>query len=162
MINSSTVAQSIKTTDQDLVQLAGLHAYNGYRVNTRIEINEKDFLIRDVNYEHSSGLDALTVKNLETEEFSIIYVGTDLHGKYGWKDIETNINLLNEAVPAQLEAADDYYVRMEKKFGEISSVTGNSLGGALANSVAIEHEVRSVTINPALLPDGMIDPKKGL
>nr|WP_179123854.1 hypothetical protein [Paraliobacillus ryukyuensis] len=35
----------------------------------------------------------------------------------------------------------------------MDNVTGNSLGGALANAVAVENpQVRSVTYNPALLP----------
>ncbi|GAF13707.1 hypothetical protein JCM19046_3927 [Bacillus sp. JCM 19046] len=148
------------TKDEHLVEMSGLHAYLGYEINSIIRIDDSQFRVANVHYNDPSGLDALTVQSIETEEIFIIYVGTDFHGKYGWKDIETNINLLNEVIPAQLEAADDYYVEMEKKFGEISAVAGNSLGGALANGVAIEHEVRSVTLNPALLPDGMIDPNK--
>lgn len=114
------------TKDEHLVEMSGLHAYLGYEINSIIRIDDSQFRVANVHYNDPSGLDALTVQSIETEEIFIIYVGTDFHGKYGWKDIETNINLLNEVIPAQLEAADDYYVEMEKKFGEISAVAGNS------------------------------------
>src|SRR5699024_12060726 len=44
----------------------------------------------------------------------------------------------------------------------VSSITGNSLAGALTNGVAIENpDVDAVTLNPAILPDGMVDENKG-
>ncbi|MBM7542920.1 SA1320 family protein [Amphibacillus cookii] len=50
---------------------------------------------------------------------------------------------------------------MEKDFGEITSVSGNSLGGALANYVGVEYNhVRSVTLNPAMLPASALDVEK--
>ena len=52
----------------------------------------------------------------------------------------------------------DYFNTMEGEYGEISSISGNSLGGGTAHYVAVNRpNVRAVTLNPALLPSGVID-----
>lgn len=100
----------------------------------------------------------MTVQNSKTGEMSVVFVGSDQIVE-DW--ITTNINLIGEAEPDQRKAAVEYFEEMEENFGEISSVTGNSLGGALANRVAIDDSnVKSVTLNPAMLPDGMVDNDK--
>lgn len=155
---SSSRGNPDATTDQDLVQLAGYHSYNYLPLGKIVIVNDKRFEVVNTRYDTSTGLDALTVQNSKTGEMSVVFVGSDqLVGDW----INTNINLIGEAEPAQLEAAVEYYEEMEETFGEIPSVTGNSLGGALANRVAIDHpNVKSVTLNPAMLPDGMVDKDK--
>lgn len=44
----------------------------------------------------------MTIMNMDTEEMSIIYVGTDASGKYGKMDILTDAQLLSDLTPAQL------------------------------------------------------------
>ncbi|MRX73936.1 hypothetical protein GJU40_17525 [Bacillus lacus] len=149
------------TTDQELVQLAGLHAYLEYENDHKIDIEGKEFLVYNTNYDHPTGLDALTLKNENTGEFIIAFVGTDAHAEYGMQDLKTNVKLLNGVTPPQLQEANAYFQSMQAELAksghEISYVCGNSLGGALANSVAVQNpNVKSVTINPALLPSGMV------
>lgn len=155
-------SQTNATTDQDLVQLAGDHAYQYVEKPDKITVNGKDFEILDTLYDTSSGLDALTVRNMDSKEkeISIVYVGSDPKQlKRDW--IDTNLNLIGEAEPQQLADAKDYFDDMEDKHGTIAHVTGNSLGGANANRVAIENpHVRSVTLNPAMLPGEMVDASK--
>ncbi|WP_416148978.1 SA1320 family protein [Salipaludibacillus sp. HK11] len=152
-INSST------TSDKNLVELAGFHVYEKYEKRDIVEVDGNSFIVRDDNFEKdSTGLDAMTVENIESGEYHIIFMGTDHKGKYGKEDLITNVNLLTSSVPEQLVNADEYFDKMEKEFGEISSVAGNSLGGALANTVAVRHpHVRSVTLNPAPLPASELD-----
>ncbi|MCR6094985.1 hypothetical protein HXA31_13900 [Salipaludibacillus agaradhaerens] len=147
------------TTDQDLVELAGLHAYLEYGKDQVFEVNEKVYRVRDSYFnEDPTGLDAMTIQNMTSGEYHIVYMGTNVHGKYGTADVVTDVKLLTAPVPAQLEGAEHYFVKMEQKYGEITSVTGNSLGGALANMVGVRHEhVRSVTLNPALLPANAVE-----
>lgn len=153
--------------DKDLVQLAGYHAYKEYEKDDEIQVNGKVFLVEHVVNDPSTGLDALTVRNITplTEggnenhdgELIIVYVGSDqLVGDW----INTNINLIGETEPAQLEAAVAYFDYIEEELEEeISSVTGNSLGGALANRIAIDRpDIKAVTLNPAMLPKEMVDP----
>ncbi|MFV8830334.1 SA1320 family protein [Alkalihalobacterium sp. APHAB7] len=149
------------TTDQELVQLAGLYAYLERRTGERIRLNTSTFRIVDTNYNHPTGLDALTLQNVNTGEFIMAFVGTNVHAEHGMQDLKTNVRLLNEPTPPQLRAANEYYLQMQAELAKsghsISYVCGNSLGGALANSVAVKNpEVKSVTINPALLPSGLV------
>lgn len=159
---------NVTHNDQDLVQLAGFHAYRKYEEEDEIHVNGKVFLVEDIKTDSSTGLDALVVRNITpltdngNENFSgeliVVYVGSQqIVGDW----INTNINLIGDVDPAQLKAAVTYFEDMEEIFGEISSVTGNSLGGALANRVAVDHpNVNSVTLNPAMLPGGVFDPDK--
>ncbi|MDM5228246.1 hypothetical protein QUF73_19155 [Cytobacillus sp. NJ13] len=150
--------------DKDLVELAGYHAYTYPLVESRIEVNDNAYKVINTHYQDPTGLDAMTVVNVETKEISIIYVGTDAHGKYGNQDILTDAQLLSDLTPAQLAAARNYYTEMNNEFkqvGGVQSIAGNSLGGGLVGAVAIENpEVKAVTLNPALLPEGMMDPDK--
>ncbi|WP_370221709.1 SA1320 family protein [Cytobacillus sp.] len=150
--------------DKDLVELAGLHAYTYPLFESVLQVNNTDYTVIDTRYEDPTGLDAMTVVNMETEEISIIYVGTDASGKYGNKDILTDAQLLSDLTPAQLAAARSYYTEMNQKFnqvGGVKSIAGNSLGGGLVGAVAVENpEVNAVTLNPALLPEGMVDPNQ--
>jgi hypothetical protein len=161
--NSQTGVTTVNN-DKNLVELAGLHAYKDIPTREIITVNEVDYLVLDTVYGDITGLDAMTVINQKSREVSIIYVGTDAAADNGKQDLLTDAQLLSDLTLPQLEAAQDYYNKMNKKYesiGGVKSVAGNSLGGPLANSVAINHpEVTSVTLNPALLPKGMADPDK--
>ncbi|ALC87787.1 hypothetical protein AM499_19735 [Bacillus sp. FJAT-22090] len=146
------------TNDRDLVELAGYHAYQKYEVNDILQVNGKEFYVIHTLYDTSSGLDALTIQNFETKELSVVFVGSEQLDK-DW--IGTNTKLLSDVPPAQIHDAKAYFQQMNNKYGDISSVSGNSLAGALTNAVAIENpQVKAVTLNPAILPSGMVDPTK--
>src|SRR5690625_3074138 len=149
---------NFSTQDTDLVELSGYHAYQKPVEDTVINVNDKQFMVIDTIYDHHTGLDALTVNNVDTKELTIIYVGSE-QLQEDW--LETNPKLLSRIPPAQLEAANDYFDYVEETFGPVDSITGNSLGGANTNAVAIENpDVRAVTLNPAILPSEMVDPNK--
>jgi len=135
------------THDKDLVQLAGYHEYKRYENPKKIEVDGKKFKVIDTIYGTDSGLDALTVQNVKSGELTIVYVGSQ-QIKEDW--LGTNAKLLSDTPPAQIEAAQKYFDDVTKEFGEVSSVTGNSLAGASANSVAVE--------NPDLLDSLAGDP----
>ncbi|TCP24902.1 hypothetical protein EV207_1225 [Scopulibacillus darangshiensis] len=146
--------------DKDLVELAGYHAYKTPARDKKIVVNGYNYRVIDINYNGRGGLDALTVVNTSTDDISIVFVGTADN-----KDKITDAQLLSDVPPAQIKAAKKYFNDMKNKYEKnghrITSVTGNSLGGGLANAVGIEHsDVKVVTLNPALLPDNMIDPDK--
>lgn len=145
----------VQTTDQDLVELAGFHAYRHYPPGKIITVNDKIFKVVDTQYGMSSGLDAVTVQNHETKELTVVYIGSE--DNKDW--IDTNAKLLADTPPAQLGDAQDYFEWVNTNLGKVDSVTGNSLGGGLTNAVAIENpQVRAVTLNPAILPAGFVDP----
>lgn len=147
--------------DKDLVELAGFHAYTYPLEGDILHVNGIEYEVRHAHYNDPTGLDAMTIINIETEEASIVYVGTDKSAKFGMQDIITDVQLLSDLTPAQITAARDYYHKMDeilKDIGGVKSIAGNSLGGGLAGAVAVENpELRAVTLNPALLPEGMMD-----
>lgn len=154
----TTIKNVSNTNDKDLVELAGYHAYRHYLVYQSIQVNGKKFDVIDTRYDSSSGLDALTIQNFETKELSIVFVGSEQLDK-DW--LETNTTLIGKVPPQQILDAKTYYQQMHDKYGPISSVSGNSLAGALTNAVAMENpKVKAVTLNPAILPFGMVDSSK--
>jgi len=53
--------------------------------------------------------------------------------------ILTNPMLLSDTPPQQIQDAIDYYDWVNDNVGEVSSITGNTLAGALTNGVAFEN-----------------------
>ncbi|MER2090230.1 MAG: hypothetical protein ABS920_10855 [Sporosarcina sp.] len=146
------------TNDKDLVELAGYHAYKHHATTDVINVNGTDFSVIHTKYNTESGLDALTVENFDTKELTIVFVGSE-QLKEDW--LGTNLKLLSDTPPTQLKEAVDYFNEVNRDHGKVSSVTGNSLAGALTNAVAIENpSVKAVTLNPAMLPEGMVNPAK--
>lgn len=142
------------TTDQDLIEISGKHAYNTkLEANATIIVNGQYYEVKNTNFnnESGSGMQAMLLENLESKELIIAYQGTDMNDK---KDIMTDIGLAGNVAPQQLLDAKQYYDQMTATYGKISYVCGNSLGGALANYVAVNtNDVKSVTYNPAILPN---------
>ncbi len=160
LINPEKVNQitNSKAKDEDLVELAGYHAYKHHNKNDVFNLNGSDYKVIDTRYDTDSGLDALTVRNFDTNELTIVFVGSE-QLKEDW--LGTNLKLLSDTTPVQLKDAQDYFKDVNDDYGKVSSVTGNSLAGALTNAVAIENpRVKAVTLNPAMLPEGMVDPTK--
>ncbi|KGX87603.1 hypothetical protein [Pontibacillus litoralis] len=154
----SVSVNDTQVTDSKLVELAGFHAYRDYPDGFEFSVNHVKYEVVDTKYLHPTGLDALTVLNLSTKELTVVYVGTNTEQI---EDIVTDVQLLTDLSLPQITAAKQYYEDMNKKYasaGGVSSVTGNSLGGALANAVGVNHpEVKTVTLNPALLPKGEME-----
>ncbi len=158
LINKST-----NTNDKDLVELAGYNAYKPYSVGRRLEVNGNDYIVKDTHYNDPSGLDAITVQKDKTNELTIVYVGTDPSKPNGQQDLITDLKLLDDVPPAQLTAANKYYEQMKAKYEKggykIKSTCGNSLAGTLVGYIAIKHpEIKGVTLNPAMLPQGVVNP----
>src|SRR5690625_2524893 len=129
--------QDYKTTDADLVELAGYHAYKSYDIgDIEYGVNGKQFRVVHTVRNPQSGFEALTARNMETDEISITYVGSqDIINDW----ILTNPMLLSDTPPQQIQDAIDYYDWVNDNVGEVSSITGYTLAGALTNGVAFEN-----------------------
>ncbi|WP_018934393.1 hypothetical protein [Gracilibacillus lacisalsi] len=115
MLKNKVIKKNDKyTQDSDLVQLAGYHAYIESREEDQLEVNGTVYKVININYGHSTGLDAITVQNLSTQEFTIVYVGTD---KDQLEDLLTDAYLLGSTDVPQLTAAKKYYEDMDKQYG---------------------------------------------
>lgn len=158
LITKSKVNKLKYTSDKDLVELAGFQVYKKYDEGKKLVVNRNKYWVMDTSYNNPNGLDAMTVQNVETGEYTVVFQGTQIKAKYGMQDLVTDIQLLGSTEPEQVKAARAYFDRMNEKYS-VRSVCGNSLGGALANAVAVHHrDVRAVTIDPAILPEGMAKP----
>ncbi|WP_079529590.1 SA1320 family protein [Halobacillus hunanensis] len=141
--------------DKDLVELAGYNAYRNYANEQIMVVNGSEYRVVHTNYTDPTGMDAITVQNIDTKSYTIVYTGTG-----DKQDVITDVKLLSDVPPVQLEHAVEYFNKMDEKYG-ISSICGNSLAGAYTNAVAIKNpDVKAVNLNPALLPAGMADPNK--
>ncbi|MDF2533641.1 MAG: hypothetical protein K0Q65_3222 [Clostridia bacterium] len=99
-----------KTDDKDLVELAGLHAYANSENGLNIPVNEHDYRVIN-NISNDSGLNAMTVQNVDTGEYTVVFQGTQVKGKYGMRDMVADIQLLGSAEPKQVKAARAYFDR---------------------------------------------------
>ncbi|MEK5520319.1 hypothetical protein B5V89_12450 [Heyndrickxia sporothermodurans] len=141
-----------QTPDQNLVQLSGFSIYKHPPRNSVVEVNKTEYKVLDTNYDTlPSGLDAAVVLDNTTGEISIIYEGTQPEKNNA--DVLTDASLvLSDKTADQFRDAHAYYKEMKKKYKHIDHVAGNSLGGGLANYVAVKEQVHSVTLDPAMLP----------
>nr|WP_228467320.1 hypothetical protein [Listeria seeligeri] len=142
----------LRTPDTDLIELSGKWVYKHPLKDRSLYINGTLYKVKEGEYNTASGLDYMVVENTQTGELSMVFEGTQ-----GGKDIVTDGTIPGSIPNTQLKAANEAYKKENKKYG-IKNVSGNSLGGGLANYVACNNEdVRSVTYNPAILPEGDYD-----
>ncbi|MBM5720075.1 SA1320 family protein [Listeria ivanovii] len=142
----------LRTPDIDLIEMSGKWVYQHPIVDQKLRVNGTIYQVKVGEYNTASGLDYMVVENIQTGELSMVFEGTQ-----GGKDIVTDGTLPGSVPDTQLKAANKAYKKESQKY-DIKYVSGNSLGGGLANYVASNNDdVRSVTYNPAILPEGDYD-----
>ncbi|MBC1515309.1 SA1320 family protein [Listeria immobilis] len=142
----------LKTPDTDLIELSGKWVYKHPERGRNLTVNNTIYKVKEGEYNTASGLDYMVVENTQTGELSMVFEGTQ-----GGKDIVTDGTLPGSVPSAQLKAANKAYKNESQKYN-IKNVSGNSLGGGIANYVASNNDdIRSVTYNPAILPEGDYD-----
>ncbi|EAD1642525.1 SA1320 family protein [Listeria monocytogenes] len=144
--------EKLKTSDVDLIELSGKWVYKHPGELSNINVNGTKYEVRAGEYNKASGLDYMIVENTSTGEISMIFEGTQ-----GTQDFLTDGTLPGSIPNTQLREADAAYKKESQKYN-IKNVAGNSLGGGLSNYVASKNDgIRSVTYNPAILPNGIYD-----
>lgn len=104
--------------DTDLVEIAGFHAYEKMNRRDSFSVNGKQFKVVHVIKDPRTGFDAFTVQNTtvvdgeEITETTIVYAGTDNKSA---QDLKTDLNLLGDTPPAQLEKGLWYLNEVKKK-----------------------------------------------
>ncbi|EED2403256.1 hypothetical protein G7175_000865 [Listeria monocytogenes] len=142
----------LRTPDTDLIELSGKWVYRHPQKYQEIDVNETRYIVKEGEYNKSSGLDYMIVENTTTGEISMVLEGTQ-----GTQDFLTDGTLPGSIPNTQLREADAAYKKESQKYN-IKNVAGNSLGGGLSNYVASKNDgIRSVTYNPAILPKGTYD-----
>ncbi|ENH0452130.1 hypothetical protein ABVS07_001237 [Listeria monocytogenes] len=146
------MTKKLRTPDTDLIELSGKWVYQHPKRGVALKVNGNIYNVKVGEYNKASGLDYMIVENIATGEISMIFEGTQ-----GTQDFLTDGTLPGSIPNTQLREADAAYKKESPKYN-IKNVAGNSLGGGLSNYVASKNDgIRSVTYNPAILPNGIYD-----
>lgn len=131
--------------DNELVQIGGFNVYSTPEREI-VDFNDGSYIC--CKKEPKNPQYAVFI-NEATGEAVLAFNGTDV--KEG-DDLRTDFQLGGKGVPLMHEQALEIYHDLKNKYN-IVALCGNSLGGSLANYVSINTGIRSVTINPAVLPN---------
>ncbi|MGG0727715.1 lipase family protein [Bacillus paramycoides] len=173
------------SSDEGKLQLAGkdIYGFNGREGeydSKSAKINreklESTFNCRIIDFEDDqiTGFGAYALKDNDTGEITIAYVGTQPSQTYFgiggidspdiWADASIGLNnLFNTDAPTrQYDMGVDFYERVKRNHGQNSNITltGHSLGGGIANTVALRNQKDNIpvlTLNPAPVLDTDVD-----
>ena len=122
---------------------------------------------QDVNYDPATALAYLIVAQAGADDklnIALVFEGSTFkHGRADAlnKFIAADVaQLLSKATPKMFEGAEAVYLKVLAQYPPsraIITLSGHSLGGALAAYVGAKYQVRTVTFNPARLSKATID-----
>lgn len=128
-----------------------LHVKNTY---TRGYPEKLEYL--EDTYDEKTGTSATAFRDKDTGEIILSYTGTNLES--GWKEIykdavKSDIGEIGFGLGStHYEPAYEFYEKIREKYGDNIILTGHSLGGNVAQRVALQYNVQKTIIyNPAPL-----------
>ncbi|EUJ52898.1 hypothetical protein [Listeria fleischmannii] len=116
-----------ETSNLDLIELSGKWVYQSPSRGVSLEVNEQTYEVKEGIYNTSNDLDYMSVENVAASEISMVFQETQ-----GFQDIVTDGSLPNDFPDAQLKGVEATFESMSRKY-DITNVSGNLLGGGLAN-----------------------------
>ena len=131
--------------DNELVQIGGFNVYSTPE-GDKVDFNDGSYICREKGPKNPQ---YAVFVNKDTGEAVLAFNGTDMGEG---DDLRTDFQLGGKGVPPMHEQALEIYHKLKNQYN-IVALCGNSLGGSLANYVSINTGIRSVTINPAVLPN---------
>ena len=100
-------------------------------------------------YDEKTGSSGTLFENTVEENYILAYTGTNFYFDRQ-KDMYADVVGICLGQGEHLTSCYRFYTRMKKKYGDNIILTGHSLGGSIAQRVAIEYDVReSVVFNAA-------------
>ena len=100
-------------------------------------------------YDEKTGSSGTLFKNTVEENYILAYTGTNFYFDRQ-KDMYADIVGICLGQGEHLTSCYRFYTRMKKKYGDNIILTGHSLGGSIAQRVAIEYDVKeSIVFNAA-------------
>ncbi|MGT2883475.1 Mbeg1-like protein [Streptococcus ferus] len=109
-------------------------------------------------YDKATGTSATAFQDKQTGEIIIAYTGTNVESD-GLNDVvESDFFGIVTASGDHYQPAFDFYEKIEKKYGSRITLTGHSLGGNLAQRVALKYNVQNTVVYNAapLYLEGLI------
>ena len=108
-------------------------------------------------YDSETGTSGTAFRNKDTGEIILAFTGTNFSEFF--KDFGTDIYEVNSPGVEHCIPAFEFYERLRAKYGDNIVLTGHSLGGSIAQRVALEYNVqKTVVYNSA--PIYVDDPRK--
>ena len=103
-------------------------------------------------YDASVGTSGTAFKDKNTGKVVVSYTGTNPSGDYGM-DISTDVYSIGRGLGYHYDTAYTFYEKMTEKYGADNLIlTGHSLGGNVAQRVALKYNARmTIVYNPAPL-----------
>ena len=122
---------------------------SGKRIPEKLEYLED-------TYDETTGTSATAFRDKDTGEIILSYTGTNLESglKESYKDaIKTDIGEIGLGLDStHYEPAYKFYEKIREKYGDNIILTGHSLGGNVAQRVALQYNIQKTIIyNPAPL-----------
>ena len=121
----------------------------------KFKISSKLEYLEDT-YDEKTGTSATAFRDKDTGEIILSYTGTNLES--GWKEIykdavKSDIGEIGFGLGStHYEPAYEFYEKIREKYGDNIILTGHSLGGNIAQRVALQYNVQKTIIyNPAPL-----------
>ena len=121
----------------------------------KFKISSKLEYLEDT-YDEKTGTSATAFRDKDTGEIILSYTGTNLES--GWKEIykdviKTDVGEIGfGSGSTHYEPAYKFYEKIREKYGDNIILTGHSLGGNIAQRVALQYNVQKTIIyNPAPL-----------
>lgn len=121
------------------------------KVDSRKEIPSNLEYIDDF-YDPSTGTSGTAFKDTTTGKVVVSYTGTNPDGDFGM-DISTDVYSIGFGIGYHYDNAYTFYEKMAEKYGADNLIlTGHSLGGNVAQRVALKYNARmTIVYNPAPL-----------
>ena len=127
----------------------GAEEAGGFKMSSKLEYLED-------TYDEKTGTSATAFRDKDTGEIILSYTGTNLES--GWKEIYKDViksdvgEIGFGSGSTHYEPAYEFYEKIREKYGDNIILTGHSLGGNIAQRVALQYNVQKTIIyNPAPL-----------
>ena len=129
--------------------ISGAEEAGEFKMSSKLEYLED-------TYDEKTGTSATAFRDKDTGEIILSYTGTNLES--GWKEIykdavKSDIGEIGFGLGStHYEPAYEFYEKVREKYGDNIILTGHSLGGNVAQRVALQYNVQKTIIyNPAPL-----------
>jgi len=117
--------------------------------NYNLQYPEKLEYLEDT-YDEKTGTSATAFRDKDTGEVILSYTGTNL--KSGWKEIYKDVmksdagEIFFGSGSTHYEPAYEFYEKIREKYGDNIILTGHSLGGNIAQKVALKYNVQKTIV----------------
>ena len=129
---------------------ARIDGFNNYRIVDEAQKLRKYSIPSNMDYledmyDPETGTSATAFRNKDTGEIILAYTGTNFQSEF-LKDGAVDVTEVVTAGEGHYKPAFEFYERVRAKYGNNIVLTGHSLGGNIAQRVALEYNVQKTVV----------------